>query len=241
MTPALLAAIAAGTAAGLLWPPRRGTTLGVAAAVVAAPVGDAGLLHRWRLLWALLAGAGGASFVSGPLGLVVGLVVAVVAWVAIGRTDPPGLRRRRGACARQLPLLVDLFGIALAAGAAPANALGAARAALPGPAADRLAEVQAQLALGVDPEPVWGALVADPALAPLGRAMARAQASGASVATIITRLSDDLARAGRAEVEGRARAVGVRAAIPLGVCLLPAFLLLGVVPVVASLLASFGA
>jgi len=39
-------------------------------------------------------------------------------------------------------------------------------------------------------------------------------------------------------VEERARAVGVKAAVPLGVCLLPSFLLIGVVPLVAGLLRS---
>ena len=40
----------------------------------------------------------------------------------------------------------------------------------------------------------------------------------------------------RAAVEARAKAVGVRTVIPLGLCFLPAFLLLGIVPVVAGLL-----
>ena len=34
-----------------------------------------------------------------------------------------------------------------------------------------------------------------------------------------------------------ARAVGVRAAVPLGLCLLPAFVLIGIVPLVVALLA----
>jgi hypothetical protein len=55
------------------------------------------------------------------------------------------------------------------------------------------------------------------------------------VAAVVERLADDLAETGRAEVEQRARTVGVRAAVPLGLCLLPAFLLLGIVPLVASL------
>jgi hypothetical protein len=37
-------------------------------------------------------------------------------------------------------------------------------------------------------------------------------------------------------VEERARTVGVRAALPLGLCLLPSFLLLGIVPLVVGLL-----
>jgi hypothetical protein len=41
-----------------------------------------------------------------------------------------------------------------------------------------------------------------------------------------------------ARAEDAARRVGVAAAMPLGVCLLPAFLLLGVVPTVAAMFAS---
>jgi hypothetical protein len=48
------------------------------------------------------------------------------------------------------------------------------------------------------------------------------------------RLADDQRRRSHAEVEARARAVGVKAALPLGVCLLPAFILVGVVPLVAG-------
>ena len=65
--------------------------------------------------------------------------------------------------------------------------------------------------------------------------MARAHRSGAPVVAAVDRLSEELARRARADVEDRARAVGVRAAVPLGVCLLPAFLLLGIVPLVAGL------
>ena len=49
------------------------------------------------------------------------------------------------------------------------------------------------------------------------------------------RLAEELAQRGRAEVEDRARSVGVRAAVPLGLCLLPSFLLLGIVPLAVSL------
>jgi pilus assembly protein TadC len=70
--------------------------------------------------------------------------------------------------------------------------------------------------------------------------MARAQRSGAPVATTVQRLADELAASARAEVEDRARAVGVKAAVPLGVCLLPSFLLLGIVPMVAGLVSGLG-
>jgi hypothetical protein len=54
----------------------------------------------------------------------------------------------------------------------------------------------------------------------------------------MARLADELDRRTRARVEERARAVGVNAAVPLGICLLPSFLLIGVLPLVAGLLRS---
>ncbi|HEY0888763.1 MAG TPA: type II secretion system F family protein, partial [Nocardioides sp.] len=94
-----------------------------------------------------------------------------------------------------------------------------------------------RLRLGADPAVVWQVFASEPALAPLGRTLARAHRSGAPVAGSVERLADDLARAARAEVEDRARRVGVRAAVPLGLCLLPAFVLIGIVPLVGGLTA----
>ena len=93
---------------------------------------------------------------------------------------------------------------------------------------------------GWTPTQVWADLATDPALGPLGRALARAHRTGAPVVPAVERLADELTRSARAEVEDRARAVGVKAAVPLGLCLLPAFVLIGIVPVVAGLLTSLG-
>ena len=64
------------------------------------------------------------------------------------------------------------------------------------------------------------------------------QVSGASVVRAVERLAAELERESLARAEDAARRVGVAAAIPLGLCLLPAFMLLGVVPTVASLFGS---
>jgi Flp pilus assembly protein TadB len=181
---------------------------------------------------AVACGAAAAGLWSPPAGI----VAAVATWVLIGRTEPPEARRDRERVRRDLPHLVGLLAATLRAGAAPGDGVAVVCAALPGPAADRLAGVAARLALGVDPVQVWASLDGDPALAPLGRTIGRAQSTGASVVPAVERLADDLARRARADVEERARAVGVKAALPLGLCLLPAFLLVGIVPLVAGLL-----
>jgi Flp pilus assembly protein TadB len=197
-----------------------------------------GWARRGRLLWALLAGAAGATFVSGHAGLPVGLVAAVMTWLVAGRAEPPAVRRSREAAERDLPGLVHLLGTALEAGCDVGEGLRLVCAAHPGPAADALGLVHARLRLGVDPGDAWSAVVADPTLAPLGRAMMRAHRSGSSVVSEVARLADELGERSRQQRESRARTVGVRAAAPLGLCLLPAFLLVGVVPLVVGLLRS---
>ncbi|WP_262347545.1 type II secretion system F family protein [Nocardioides dongxiaopingii] len=136
--------------------------------------------------------------------------------------------------------MVTLVAAALRSGAAPADAVVLVAASLPGAAADRLAPVAARLRLGVPDVSVWADLVRDPELAPLGRTLARAHDTGASVVAAVERLADDLASAARSSVEDRARAIGVKAAVPLGLCLLPSFVLIGIVPLVAGLVSTMG-
>ncbi|WP_310526297.1 type II secretion system F family protein [Nocardioides sp.] len=191
---------------------------------------------RWRPVLCLMAGLGVGLFVGGPLGVLGAPVAACVAWVALARSEPGAVRRERDIAARELPHFVDLFACALRAGAAPHAALAAVVAACPGPTAQRLDGALARLRMGVDPVLVWSGLAADDVLATLGRTLARAETSGSSVADAVERLADELERTALAAVEDRARAVGVKAAVPLGLCLLPANLLIGIVPTVAGLL-----
>lgn len=232
---ALLAAFASAAAVGLGLRPRRR----LAVAGRAAPRDEAeGLLRRGRGVWAVLAAAGAGLLVGGAAGVLVGVLTGVGVWVVAGRIEPAGVRRRREEVRRDLPHVVALLGAALRSGAAPTQAIGIVTRALPGAAADRLSGIAARLELGGDPGAVWRSLATDDVLGPLGRALARAHRTGAPVVTEIERLGEELARRSRAEVEDRARAVGVRAAVPLGVCLLPSFLLLGIVPLVAGLAAA---
>ncbi len=143
--------------------------------------GDPGWVLRWRWLWSVLAGVAVASFVSGPGGVAAGVVSAVVAWVLIGRAEPADERRRRRAAERDLPGLVQLLAAALESGCDVAEALRLVCDACPGPAADALATVPPRLALGLPPAQAWQPVLDDARLAPLGRALVRADRSGASV------------------------------------------------------------
>ncbi|WP_243060156.1 type II secretion system F family protein [Nocardioides sp. SR21] len=231
-----VAVLGAAVAAALAVPVRPGLRTTVPPSAAESAAASTGWLHRFRWWWCGLAGLGALVFVGGRAGPLVAIAAAAGAWAVIGRAEPTEVRRRREAVRRDLPHVVELFAATLRSGAAPDAGIGLVCAALPGPATERLSGVAARLELGLDPVQVWSGLADDPQLGRLGRALARAQQTGAPVVAAVERLADDLARAARAETEDRARAVGVKAAVPLGLCLLPAFVLIGIVPLVVALL-----
>lgn len=230
---ALLSAVLAGSAVVLLVPGPTPIRPSPAPRTPGA-TDERAALHRLRPVLAGLAFCGAWVFFGGVAGSVAGATAAVLAWRVLGRAESPAARRRREELERDLPAAVHLLHACLEAGAATTVALETVAAALPGAVADELLLVRHRLALGVDPVVVWRDLGDRPELRPLGRAMARAHQSGAAVGVVVQRLAGELAARSRARTDALARTVEVRAAAPLGVCFLPAFLLLGVVPMVVA-------
>jgi pilus assembly protein TadC len=89
--------------------------------------------------------------------------------------------------------------------------------------------------LGSSPTAAWADLVDDADLGPVARAVGRSAESGARLAAAFERLAADRRSALAAAGEARARRAGVIAMAPLGLCFLPAFVSLGIVPIVLSL------
>lgn len=238
----LLAATAAAASAYLLVRPASslGSAAGMTTAVATADASPdtPPVLTRLRPVLVLPVVGAGWVVLGGPPGLLLGVIAGAVAWIVLGRSEAPAARARRERLAGDLPAAVDLLATALAAGSSIEPALHAVCRALGGPVGEELGAVAHRLALGVEPRDVWRTVAAHPQLGPFGRAALRAHESGASVATAVHRLADELRERDRAEVEAQAKTVEVRAAAPLGVCFLPAFVLLGVVPMVAGLFGS---
>lgn len=230
-----LTALLAATAVLLVRPPRPQVDRPV---VAEPPKRPTALLLRLRPVLAAGATAGTWAVLGGAVGLGVGVLVAAVVWRVLGRTEDPAVVRRREQLSADLPLGVDLLAACLDAGAAPESSFLKVAAAVGGPVGEELLGVHHRLAVGVDPTEVWAGLARHPQLGPLGRAVGRAHDTGASVAAAVHRLAEELADRGRAEVEERARSIEVRAAAPLGLCLLPAFMVLGVVPMVVGVFGS---
>jgi Flp pilus assembly protein TadB len=172
--------------------------------------------------------------VPGGAGLLLAPAAGALVWWRSAHWEPSAARRHRAALVADLPHVVDLMVAALAAGAAPADALDrVARVSGPETAAE-LRVWLARLRLGADPVAVWTELARHPHLGRLGTALRRSSESGAPVGEALARLAHELRAVRRASVEGRVRQVEVKAALPLAACLLPAFVLVGVVPLVAG-------
>ena len=75
---------------------------------------------------------------------------------------------------------------------------------------------------------------------PLGRILEAAAAAGVPAGPLLLETSASARREAHAELERRAERLGVRVLIPLAVCILPAFVLLAVIPVLVSLFGGAG-
>jgi pilus assembly protein TadC len=198
------------------------------------PVGAPGLPPRVMAATCLLSGTVIGWAFGGTLGAVLGLPAGVFAAMAVARLEPRAVRAARDRLARDLPVAVDLLAACADVGTPPGQALRVVAAALGGPLAGRLQPLLLRLELGADPLTEWSRLCDDEALGPLARTMRRSLESGAPMADALARLAVDRRRERRTESQRRARSVGVRAAAPLALCFLPAFMLVGVVPTVVA-------
>ncbi len=181
---------------------------------------------------AVLLGVQLALMLDGALGVVTGCVLAVLVSRLLARLEPLAARRRRERVHADLPLAVDLLVAALRAGRPVVVAVSVVASAVGGPLGADLGRWAARLELGGEPRLVWAEVAADPLLGPVGRAIVRAGDTGAPVADSLEHLVDDLQRDRVIDAEEVARRVAVRSAAPLGLCFLPAFVLVGVTPTV---------
>jgi pilus assembly protein TadC len=164
--------------------------------------------------------------------------LALVAVAAAARG--PGARRTRAEAqvrarlTRDLPRAADLLATCLEAGAEPASALGEVAAAIGGPLAARLRPVALALAAGSTAAAGAGSGGPDDPVERLVRTLVRAGETGAPLASSVRDLAADERERARWDALERARRAGVQAVGPLAACFLPAFVLVGVVPVVVG-------
>lgn len=195
---------------------------------------------RWRGAvrgWPAVAGAVSAGWVlvGGVAGCLVGLGAGYGVWRWWRGRGGRVAELDAVEAARQLPLAADLLAACVAAGAGPVVAAQAVGDALKGPVGERLAQGAAEVRLGGEPADAWRRLGAIPGAGALARLLERAGDSGAPAAEAVARLAADCrAERGRTAMAA-ARRAGVLMTAPVGLCFLPAFIAVGVLPVLIGL------
>lgn len=203
-------------------PPRLGVT-----STALGPVGR-------RRLAAGTAGLAAALVIGLPMGLAVGAALAVFADRGLSRLEPAAQRRLREELVAQLPVALDLLAACLQGGCPVEDALDAVAAATGHGLGESLSTVVAARRMGATPAQAWQQAGGKPELAALARAVVRAGEGGSDLAESVSVLAIDARDRARAHGEEAARRAGVLAVAPLGLCFLPAFILVGVVPVVVG-------
>ena len=136
--------------------------------------------------------------------------------------------------AQRVPLVLDLLAAALRSGQPVVSAVSSVASLAGADLAAQLHQVAGLLKFGADPVAAWAALD-NPTLAPVVRTAVRSAESGVRLARSFELLAADLREEAKAEAVARAHRAGVWAMAPLGVCFLPAFACLGVLPVIVGI------
>jgi Flp pilus assembly protein TadB len=143
-----------------------------------------------------------------------------------------------GRMRRQLPLALELMAAALTSGATTSAAVALSARACGSPISRPLLEVEASLELGAAPDEAWRPVLATAALHQLGRLALRSTASGAAMAGACRELAGREREAAVVEAQVAIKRAGVLTVLPLALCFLPSFVLVGVAPIIVGLLRS---
>ncbi len=178
-----------------------------------------------------------AGLIFGWLGFLAALALAPVVKRQVSSLGSIRERRLQEQLAMQAPAALDLITAALQAGRSAEGALAVVAEHSPAPLGDLLRETSRRLRISADPVAVWSALDGT-ALEVVGRAFGRSESTGAAVVPLALDAAEDLrrnARGVRREAVGR---IGVQTTVPLGLCLLPAFVLVAIGPTVLAFVGS---
>ena len=165
-------------------------------------------------------------------------VVPAVAWAVPRLRSGSEARRRLRRLEASLPEVVDLLVLAVSAGCNVPLALAAAGRRGTGPVAAELRRVSAEAARGrrlADALDELPAVAGEPTRS-LATVLAGCERYGTPVLPALQRLADEVRLQRQRRAEAAARRVPVTLLFPLVVCVLPAFALLTVAPLIAGAL-----
>lgn len=183
------------------------------------------------LLGALGAAVACIACFGAARGAVVSAVAAPIVGLVVRRLHDRAPPSRPSA---SIALSLDLVSVALRAGQPLDAALMLAADPMTSAGA-LLLRVGGLLRLGADPVQAWRVVEEDAVLARVAATARRSATSGTRLAGAFERLAAELREEIRAGAQARAHRVGALAAAPLGLCFLPAFVCLGIVPIIVGI------
>lgn len=130
----------------------------------------------------------------------------------------------------------ELLASGIRSGAPDPVLLRAVAAELDGTGRGVLQDVAERLSFGIDPAAAWQRALAHPDTAELARAARRSAHTGAGLAAAAAEIAARERERAAEWAQRRSQRAAVWIAGPLGLCFLPAFLCLGVIPVVLGML-----
>jgi pilus assembly protein TadC len=161
----------------------------------------------------------------------------VRARAGVARPSTPQPQRQRSADPLAAASTFDVLAACLSSGMAVSSAAAATAPSAPPPLAVLLGRAADLLALGADPAKAWSnpGLPQDRHVEALLRLARRSAASGTALAQGVADLADQSRHDAASAADAVAQRASVLIAGPLGLCYLPAFVCLGVAPVIAGL------
>ncbi|GAA1848081.1 type II secretion system F family protein [Myceligenerans crystallogenes] len=196
------------------------------------------------IVWLPLAGAGLGWLLGvdtlrvvtsggvGTVAVVLGSGLLVAGWAWTSRLIASARDRPRGDEV-DVQVLLDLLAAALGAGSGVPRALGAVGQAAGGQVGAVLRRAGDALVLGARWDQAWAG--APDALRPVTEALRGAWVDGAGPGEALRAAGQEARRQRSADARTAAGRLGVRLVLPLGCCYLPAFVLVGLVPVLLGL------
>ncbi|MGP6175528.1 type II secretion system F family protein [Corynebacterium sp. A21] len=130
---------------------------------------------------------------------------------------------------------ISLFAACVSAGLSTGQAAGAVAAAAGDTTRGQWQSVAALLTVGVDPVRAWSPMAEIDGLSELAGLARMSQRSGAAVAAGCERIAASLRSEAAETANAAAERAGVFIALPLAICFLPGFIVLGLAPVVIGL------
>lgn len=209
------------------------------AALLSAAGSGRSVEHASGVKW--LAAASGILVALALAGPVLAPVAGVVGYVLPDLGLSRAARRRRARADRELPLFLDLLAATATAGLTGQLAVRRAVEATTGPLSEELATALHRVDLGGRWKDELEAAAARLALGDLRRTVAvltRSDAIGSSLTDALSEIARESRESRRTLVTERARKAPVKMLFPLVFLVLPAFLLLTVVPVLVTTLQS---